>query len=236
MKTKMILLAAFIVGIIACNANANNDHKKVELKSEMDSISYLIGRSIGMNLKKDKLEEVNLEAFESGIKTSFGTSTDTLIRDEDSQKIMQAFFAKKEAELAKEREAAAAGNIEKGKKFLEENKKRPTVKETASGLQYEVIREGNGASPKATDEVKVHYHGTLIDGTVFDSSKDRGVPAEFPLNRVIAGWTEGLQLMKVGAIYKFYIPSNLAYGPRSQSSIPGNSTLIFEVELLDIKK
>ncbi len=235
MKTKMILLAAFIVGIIACNANANNDHKKVELKSEMDSISYLIGRSIGMNLKKDKLEEVNLEAFESGIKTSFGTSTDTLIRDEDSQKIMQAFFAKKEAELAKEREAAAAGNIEKGKKFLEENKKRDGVKETASGLQYEVLREGKGASPKATDKVKVHYHGTYIDGTVFDSSVDRGMPAEFPLNQVIAGWTEGVQLMKVGAKYKFYVPSNLAYGPQGRGDIPGNSTLIFEVELLEIK-
>ncbi len=225
MKSKMILLAAVIVGIIACNANADNDNKKVELKSELDSVSYIIGRSIGVNLKKDNLDDINMDAFKSGIRNSLGIEKDTLVSDMDAQRIMNAYFAKKT-------EAAVA----EGKKFLEENKKREGVKETASGLQYEVIREGEGAQPIATNRVKVHYHGTLVNGDVFDSSVDRGTPAEFPLNQVIPGWTEGLQLMKVGAKYKFYIPSNLGYGARAMGSIPANSTLIFEVELLDILK
>ncbi|MBR1808380.1 MAG: FKBP-type peptidyl-prolyl cis-trans isomerase [Paludibacteraceae bacterium] len=123
-----------------------------------------------------------------------------------------------------------------GELFLEENKKRPEVTTTESGLQYEVLKQGKGKKPAATDKVKVHYHGTLTDGTVFDSSVDRGEPAEFYLNQVIAGWTEGLQLMPVGSKYKFYIPQELGYGSRAAGSIPPYSALIFEVELLSIEK
>jgi FKBP-type peptidyl-prolyl cis-trans isomerase len=135
--------------------------------------------------------------------------------------------------MAKQDEEGKA-NIEKGKKYLDENKAKPGVKTTDSGLQYEVLTEGKGKAPKATDIVQVHYKGTLIDGTEFDSSYKRGEPAEFPLNGVIKGWTEGLQLMKVGGKNRFVIPSDLAYGPSGNSSIPGNSVLVFEVELLKV--
>jgi FKBP-type peptidyl-prolyl cis-trans isomerase FkpA len=131
---------------------------------------------------------------------------------------------------------AAEKNIEAGLAYLEENGKREGVVTTDSGLQYEVLTEGEGASPAATDVVKVHYRGTLLDGTEFDSSYKRGEPAEFPLNRVIAGWTEGVQLMKEGAKYRFHIPSELAYGQRSTGAITPNSTLVFDVELLEVVK
>lgn len=132
--------------------------------------------------------------------------------------------------------ASAASPKEEGEAFLEKNKKVNGVKTTSSGLQYKVVKEGSGESPKATSTVKVHYTGTLINGKKFDSSRDRGTPAEFPLDRVIAGWTEGLQLMKKGATYDFYIPAKLAYGAADVPGIPPNSTLIFNVELIDIVK
>ncbi|MEC7283749.1 MAG: FKBP-type peptidyl-prolyl cis-trans isomerase, partial [Pseudomonadota bacterium] len=139
----------------------------------------------------------------------------------------------KQQEMA---EQAAEKNIEAGLAYLEENGKKEGVVTTESGLQYEVLEEGEGASPEATDMVKVHYRGTLLDGTEFDSSYKRGEPAEFPLNRVISGWTEGVQLMKEGAKYRFHIPSELAYGARSTGAITPNSTLIFDVELLEVVK
>ena len=123
-----------------------------------------------------------------------------------------------------------------GKRFLDENRQKEGIQETASGLQYKVLQEGDGASPDASDQVTVHYHGTLIDGTVFDSSVDRGEPATFRLNQVIPGWTEGVQLMKEGAKYRFFIPQNLAYGPRGQGEIEPFSTLIFDVELIEVKE
>jgi FKBP-type peptidyl-prolyl cis-trans isomerase len=133
-------------------------------------------------------------------------------------------------------EAEAAENTKKGEEFLAENKKKDGVKVTASGLQYKVIKQGNGPKPKLTDKVKVNYRGTLIDGTEFDSSYKRGTPTEFPLNGVIKGWTEGIQLMPVGSKYEFYIPAELAYGARGPQTVGPNQTLIFEVELLEIVK
>jgi FKBP-type peptidyl-prolyl cis-trans isomerase FkpA/FKBP-type peptidyl-prolyl cis-trans isomerase FklB len=141
----------------------------------------------------------------------------------------------RDAQMAK-MEAEGKANKDKGEKFLAENKSKPGVKTTASGLQYLVLTEGKGKSPKATDTVTVHYKGTLIDGTQFDSSYDRGQPAEFPLDRVIKGWTEGLQTMKVGGKSRLFVPSDIAYGPQGRPGIPPNSTLIFDVELVDIAK
>ena len=136
--------------------------------------------------------------------------------------------------MAEDEKKEAEENVKKGDEFLASNAKKDGIKVLESGLQYKVVSEGKGSQPKAEDRVKVHYKGTLIDGTEFDSSHKRGEPAEFPLNAVIPGWTEGLQLMKEGAKYMFYIPSKLAYGPRATGTIPANSVLVFEVELLEI--
>ena len=155
---------------------------------------------------------------------------------EDYQQTMQKFQATMEEKANAEAQKAASENSEKGKAYLAENAKKEGVKVTASGLQYEVIKEGTGKKPAATDTVSVHYEGTLINGQVFDSSIRRGQPVEFPLSRVIPGWTEGVQLMSVGSKYRFVIPSNLAYGEHGAGGAIGpNETLIFEVELLDIK-
>ena len=198
-------------------------------------------------LERDSTLKLHPEQFRAGINA--GILTDTVMMSQQAaskyfgqianakrqieMEKRQAEMAKQQAEMAKQYES----NIEIGAKFLEENKSKPGVKVTESGLQYKVIKEGKGAKPTATDNVKVHYHGTLIDGTVFDSSVDRGEPISFPLNGVIAGWTEGVQLMSVGSKYKFFIPYTLAYGERGAGeAIKPYSTLIFEVELLGIEK
>ena len=150
----------------------------------------------------------------------------------DKGEMMSILNTFMEAKAAAQREAAS----KEGREFLEKNKEKDGVTTTASGLQYEVITMGDGEKPSATDRVKTHYHGTLIDGTVFDSSVERGEPISFGLNQVIKGWTEGLQLMPIGSKFRFFIPYNLAYGERGQGSIPPFATLIFEVELIDIEK
>lgn len=206
-----------------------------ELKTDKDKVSYLIGRNMGRSLETIK-DDLDLKLFMEGVKGALAGETSP-INDNDGQKILQEFSKtvrereeKKNAELGKKNEA-------EGKKFLAENGKKPGVKTTASGLQYQAIKEGQGKNPVATDRVEVHYKGTLLDGSEFDSSYARNEPAKFPLNGVIKGWTEGLQLMKPGAKYKFWIPGNLAYGPNSPSpKIPANATLVFEVELLKIEE
>tara|TARA_Y100000766_G_C18893273_1_gene599627 strand:- start:1818 stop:2333 length:516 start_codon:yes stop_codon:yes gene_type:complete len=149
---------------------------------------------------------------------------------------MQEAMMNMRKKMVEERKQKAEENKTSGAKYLEENKAKEGVKVTESGLQYKVLKEGEGAQPKESDTVKVHYKGTLIDGTEFDSSYSRNEPAEFGVGQVIRGWVEGLQLMKVGSKYQFFIPSDLAYGPQGRPSIPPNSVLIFEVELLDIVK
>lgn len=204
-------------------------HHASVLKTFADSASYAIGLNIAQSLKKD-LQSLSEEAFTNAIKDVFEGKPLAFTLDEARNVLME--FSKKE----EEREAAAV--IEQGRSFLEQNKKRPNVQITESGLQYEILKEGNGLKPTAADTVVCNYVGMLTDSTEFDNSYDRGEPLTIPVDGgVIAGWTEGLQLMPIGAKYRFYIPYELGYGLRgAPPTIPGGSTLIFDIELLNIKK
>lgn len=195
----------------------------------MDKLSYAWGLAMGNQLKAMGVKELNSEDFKDGVKVAFDGGTPAM-EPAEAQKLIQDYLQELEAKATAAARAA-------GEAFLAENKTKEGVQTTATGLQYIVEKEGNGAQPAATDEVTVHYTGSLLDGTVFDSSVNRGEPATFPLNRVIPGWTEGVQLMKEGAKYKFFIPSDLAYGPNGiPNVIPPHSTLIFEVELIKVIK
>ncbi len=199
-----------------------------ELKTLADSASYAIGQNIARAITAD-LKNLNKEAFLQAIKTVFDGNSGKF-SEEEIRSVLTQFSQQEEQALAK-------AVIDEGRTFLENNKKNPQIKTTASGLQYEVIKEGTGAKPTADDEVVCHYRGSLIDGTQFDNSYDRGTPLTVGVSGVIAGWTEGLQLMPVGSTYKFYIPYELGYGLKGAGAdIPGGAALIFEVELLEIKK
>lgn len=206
-----------------------------ELNSEDQKIAYTIGTQIGGTLKNNVSGPIELDekfVFE-GISDVLA-GKDLQLNPQEMSDVMQG-FAKKAGEYAqKQAEEAASKNKEESEKLLADNKAKDGVKVTDSGLQYRVITEGKGKKPVATDTVKVHYKGTLADGSTFDSSYDRGQPAEFPLNAVIPGWTEGLQLMAEGAKYEFVIPAELAYGDRAPGNIGSNRALIFEVELLEV--
>jgi FKBP-type peptidyl-prolyl cis-trans isomerase FklB len=204
------------------------------LKSEQDKVSYIIGTQIAQSIKRQGVE-VNLEPLIWGLKDVLEGNTLKLTKEE-TLKVYTAYQQRVRAKREQERAKQAAENLEKGKAFLEANKTKEGVKVLPSGLQYKIIKEGTGATPTADDKVKTHYRGTLIDGTEFDSSYKRNQPAEFPVKGVIKGWTEALQLMKVGAKWELYIPPDLAYGERGRPSIPPNSVLIFEIELLEIVK
>jgi FKBP-type peptidyl-prolyl cis-trans isomerase FklB len=183
---------------------------------------------------KTSISEIDSELFIQGYMNVLD-STNILIKEENAQQVLTAYFQKKQAEKMKKQQEEAEKEKVVGEKFLEENKSKEGVKVTESGLQYIVLKEGTGAKPTAESKVKVNYHGTLIDGTVFDSSVDGGKPVEFGVGQVIRGWTEGLQLMSVGSKYKFFIPQDLGYGARQAGEkIKPYSTLIFEVELLEI--
>ena len=193
----------------------------------MEKISYALGLGIGQQLKSMNIENFDIKEFSRSIEDVMaGRDTDMTARE--AQVMLSEYFQKKEKEQAEE-------NIAKGKAYLEENGKREGVITTKSGLQYEVLTEGTGKSPKATDKVRCHYEGRLTDGSVFDSSYQRSEPADFGLNQVIAGWTEGVQLMKEGAKYRFHIPYLLGYGERGAgASIPPYATLVFDVELIKV--
>ncbi len=194
----------------------------------MDKLSYAIGMSMASNLVNSGLKQIDVESFVKAFTDVMDNATPSMSPQEANQ-LLQDFFSKRQDEML-------SNNLEAGRAFLEQNKKKENVTTLDSGLQYEILTEGKGAVPKATDSVRCHYHGTLLDGTVFDSSVQRGQPAVFGVNQVIKGWVEALQLMPVGSKWKLYIPSELAYGEQGAGgSIEPNSALIFEVELLGIE-
>ena len=200
----------------------------------MDKLSYALGIGIGRQLEQMGADSLNIDDFAQAIKDIIGGQS-LQVSDSEAQQLVNSFFQEQEA---KQRAAAAEKGKavkEAGEKFLAENAKKDGIITLPSGLQYQVLKEGNGKSPKATDRVKCHYEGTLIDGTMFDSSIQRGEPAVFGLNQVIAGWTEGVQLMQEGAKYRFFIPYNLGYGEHGAgASIPPFAALVFDVELIEV--
>jgi len=204
--------------------------------TEFDRLSYALGLSMGHNFRSSGIEKISVQDFADGVATVFDGEKPKMTFNEAKAEV-QKFFTALQAKQQEQATAMAEVNEKAGREFLEVNGKREEVRTTASGLQYEILAEGAGDSPKATDEVTVHYTGKLIDGTVFDSSVERGEPATFGVTQVIPGWVEALQLMKPGAKWRLYIPSRLAYGPNGAGGVIGpNQTLIFDVELISVKR
>jgi len=236
---KFLFLSAIVISLASCNNQTSN---LKSLDSEIDSVSYALGLDMGLKIKMN-FDDINQNAYVQGMKNGID-STNMLLDSKDLNTVINSYFQKKQQEKMKEQQEAAAKKAETdfadakaaGEKFLEENKTKEGVITTDSGLQYIVMNEGSGEKPVAASKVKVHYHGTLVDGTIFDSSVDRGTPSEFFANQVIKGWTEGLQLMSVGSKYKFFVPQELGYGatPRAGGKIKPFDVLVFEVELLEI--
>ena len=215
---KTIIYTLLFMGVLTINAQNT---------TEMEKVSYSLGVNVAKSVQAQGLESIDAPAIAKAFKDVF-EGNDLDISEEEANLVLQDYFTKINNK-------AQEANIGTGMKFLEENAKKEGVVTTASGLQYTVITKGDGVQPKETDNVTVHYHGTLLDGTDFDSSVERGQPASFPVNGVIPGWVEALQLMNVGSKYKLFIPSNLAYGERGAGGAIGpNATLIFEVELISI--
>jgi FKBP-type peptidyl-prolyl cis-trans isomerase len=228
-----VLVLSLIFSITGCKKGFKFGSKEVELTNEVDTFSYVIGMDVGENLLSQGIE-VNSEAFTQGLVDAL--EENSLFDEQTKQQVITALNQKMQMQQMDKMKTDAEEFKKQGAEFLAKNKKEKGVIELPSGLQYKVITEGKGPKPNETDMVTVHYRGKLLDGTVFDASYDRGEPIEFPLNQVIKGWTEGVQLMSVGAKYEFYIPSDLAYGDRGAGeTIPAGATLIFEVELLSFK-
>ncbi|QKG79442.1 FKBP-type peptidyl-prolyl cis-trans isomerase [Tenuifilum thalassicum] len=232
MKFKSLLVAALAFPVMVSCQSSNKKVGKVILKSDTDSLSYALGVNISSSFKNANFKEINFKAVARAIQDVYSDdSAQVKMTNEEAMNVIRTYFDRQQKKLAEENRIAS-------EKFLEENKTKEGVIVDSSGLQYKIIEEGTGPMPTAEDVVKVHYKGTLIDGTQFDSSYDRGEPAQFKLNQVIKGWTIGLQKMKVGSKFILYIPSDLAYGEtvRPGGPIGPNQALIFEVELLDIVK
>ena len=222
---KNVIIISSLLAVVACKTETP---KEVKLENELDSVSYSLGVNIGENIK-NQFEDISLDNFKAGMKEVLDNEKDPKISGEQATAIIQGYFTKKQGQESE-------SMIEEGRKFLETNASKEGVTVLESGLQYEVLAQGDGINmPKLEDNVTTHYHGTLMDGTVFDSSVDRGEPASFPVNGVIKGWTEALQLMSVGSKWKLYVPYDLAYGERGAGpQIGPYSTLVFEVELISI--
>lgn len=251
-RSAKLALTALAAALALAACNKEGEEKKSEagteqastskaipgLKDEKAQASYVIGVSLGKQMAEIK-DKVDIDLVARGFKDEMTEGRKVLVTDEQAQEIMASFMERVQAELMAEQMSKVRKNAEEGQKFLAENAKKEGVKTTASGLQYQVISEGTGAKPKAGDAVKVKYKGTLLDGTVFDSTeKNGGEPATLPLDGVIKGWSEGVQLMPVGSKYKFWIPAELGYGEQVPpgAPFPPNATLIFEVELVEILK
>ena len=240
-SVKKLAVVAVTLSLFSCG-NQAQDVKILE--TELDSVSYAVGLSMSGQLKSN-FSEVNKSILAQGIRNGLD-STNLLIDAKDMQEVLSGYFQKKQQAQMEEQQAAASKaaeanfgeNKKAGEDFLEANKSKKGVKTTESGIQYIVLKEGSGEKPAGPmTKVKVHYHGTNIEGNIFDSSVDRGTPATFGLNQVIKGWTEGVQLMNEGAKYKFFIPQELAYGAQQKGeNIKPFSTLIFEIELLEVLK
>ena len=201
----------------------------------MDKLSYALGLGIGRQLSQMGANDLNASDFAQAVRDMID-GKEPQVPTAEAQQIVEDFFRRQEEKQRAEAAEKYKGAKSEGEKYLSENAKKEGVVTLPSGLQYKVLKEGNGKSPKATDKVVCHYEGMLIDGTMFDSSIQRGEPATFPLNGVIAGWTEGLQLMKEGAKYRFFIPYQLGYGERGAgASIPPFAALVFDVELIEVK-
>jgi len=233
--TVLLCSAIVIAFTTACNSGSGSGAAEADLETNIDSVSYGIGYLNGQNMLQQGMDDIDTQTFMTGMQQAL-EEQDAQIPQNEIQQILQQYQmqARQKAQLKQQQDAQT--NQEEGEAFLAENRNKEGVQETESGLQYKVLEEGSGDSPVATDTVTVHYEGTLIDGTVFDSSYERGEPATFPLDGVISGWTEGLQLMKEGATYRFFIPADLGYGMnvRPGSPIGPNETLIFKVELLEV--
>jgi FKBP-type peptidyl-prolyl cis-trans isomerase len=226
---KQTIAACLLLGSLLPGAIA----QEPKLETEMDRVSYVIGRNIGESIRGDELE-LNIENLVAGLREAL-VGKESRISEADGRKLMNDFQGNMQKKMEAKAAAGALENVAAGQKFLDDNKKREGVTVTESGLQYEVLTAGKGAKPTSLDTVSVHYHGTLIDGTVFDSSRERNEPATFPVNGVIAGWTEALQLMPTGSKWRLVIPSKLAYGEQGAGrDIGPNATLIFEVAILSI--
>ena len=248
-----LVLASLVLSLSACKPENKEDTAKTEtdapaakgddapivpgiagLETGKKQVSYMIGQDMGKSLSVIK-DEIDLEVLTQAIADQFA-GKESKLTAEQALKVQETFTAAIQAKQAAEAEAKAAKGKEEGAAFLATNKDKPGVKVTESGLQYQVVRAGNGPKPTSTDVVRVHYKGTLLDGTVFDSSYDRGQPAEFGLGQVIPGWSEGVALMPVGSKYTFWIPAELGYGEAGGGPIPPNAMLTFEVELMEIVK
>ena len=229
----LLIGAGLFVALAGCEAPIAEvqaaENAAVELESDQQKASYSIGYSMAANVRREFGDDMNLAAFQAGINDQLGGS-ESQLSEAEANAALQALVESRQAAADQQ----ATENISVGREFLADNGQREGVVTLPSGLQYEVLTAAEGEKPSVSDRVTTHYRGTLIDGTQFDSSYDRGEPATFPLNGVIAGWTEALQLMSPGAKWRLYIPPELAYGERAQGPIPANSTLIFDVELLQI--
>ncbi len=234
-KSTLIIFSAAALALSSCK----EEQKKVELITDNSKVSYGIGLDIANNIKQGQLDTIiDADALVQGLKDALDSNATYLMSPDSASEFTRNFFMQQQEKQRSSQLKQFEGNKENGIKFLEENKTKEGVAVTESGLQYKILKKGYGPKPTADQKVKVHYKGTLVDGTVFDSSIDRGEPAVFGVGQVIPGWTEALQLMNVGSKYQVFIPQELAYGEsmRQGSPIPPFSALIFEVELLGIEK
>jgi len=234
---KLGLLVAVVALVFA---SCKTENKNVEIKTFNDSLSYSIGNDIAKSFERSKIDSINVDVLAKAMKDRMAKDTTTGLDSATIADVLMKFQmkmrAEQEAKMLEQNKIKFKANLEEGEKFLAENKTKEGVITTASGLQYKVVKEGNGATPTTADKVKVNYEGKLLDGTVFDSSYEKKEPAEFGVTQVIKGWTEVLLLMKEGSTYEVYIPYNLAYGERGSGSIKPFSTLKFKVELLKVLK